>query len=188
MKVLSKETRQVNFDESTQYNTSIFPTSVNTQMQTANITSSGFFEKEKRQLIRFDKHCDEEEEKRKIFIAIFSENSGSIRIKQEFKSEEREVKIVKNDNMDIDALLGELNSWYQTNKIASVLNQANFKELNKTERLYQMYPENFALNLQQRMWQNYTRRETAFAKAQELTAQQYEIDKANIEKWEVYRD
>jgi hypothetical protein len=51
-----------------------------------------------------------------------SDQSGSIRLKQEFKSDEREVKIAKNDNMDIDAILGELNNWYRTNKIASVLN------------------------------------------------------------------
>ena len=79
-----------------------------------------------------------------------SAKGGAIKIKHDFikKDKNKEPEEVPVDNSDIEAVVKNLDQWYKSEivKLPSYINmmerQLNFKELNKTERLFKMYPEN----------------------------------------------
>jgi len=83
------------------------------------------------------------------------------------------------EEVDIEGIVGGLQSWYKDNIYLQpsyrhmMERQINFKELNKTERLHKYYPENQAFNHSSKMWESYSKRETAYFKAKQLETESH---------------
>ena len=90
-----------------------------------------------------------------------------------------------------EAAIESLNKWFQQSMRQEKLLQktpVNHIEKNKTERLAKYFKENQQTEHLNKMFENGAKRQLAYEKAKLIEEQNWVKNKANTEKWEVYRD
>ena len=143
-------------------------------------------------------HSTQFEDHECIYISLSSNNGGTIRIRADFNKSKNidpnetggSIKWWENTNTP-EAAIESLDYWFKENiKFSKAFqsNATNFITSNKNERLAKYFRENTQIDHLNKMFENQARRQNAHDKAQALLEDKWERDKANTEKWEVYRD